>query len=117
EFYDAPLAEHGYPVGDVKREVDVVRDHYLCHFDLLPEVEYEVAYGSRHHRVEPGRGLVEEKEVGVHHKRPGRRDAALHAARKHRRHDVLFLGKADDIEGARNDLPHLAVVLEDLVLP
>ena len=57
---------------------------------------------ARRHRIEGGRRLVEEEDVGIVQERPGEREALLHPAAEAAHAVVATVGKAEGFEQARD---------------
>jgi hypothetical protein len=72
--------------------------------DLGDDVAGEVVEVGRAHRVEPGVGLVEEQDLGLHHQRPGETGALAHPAGDLVGHLVHRALEPDQLELLDDDL-------------
>ena len=98
-----PCGDHSF--ADGVEEDGVVADgedarQFVGHDDdggaqAVAQFEDEVVEQPRADRVEPGRGLVEEQDLGIERHRPGEPGAFLHPAADLGRVIVLEAGEAD----------------------
>jgi hypothetical protein len=79
---DPALVDHGDVVGDLAGRRHVVGDRDGGGAEPLDAVDDEIVDDVGHDRVEAGRGLVEEDDLGVGGDGAGEADALLHAARQ-----------------------------------
>jgi hypothetical protein len=79
---DPALVDHGDVVGDLAGRRHVVGDRDGGGAEALDAVDDEIVDDVGHDRVEAGRRLVEEDDLGVRGDGAGEADALLHAARQ-----------------------------------
>ena len=94
---DLRLVHHDEPVAELLGFVHVVRGEHLRHALLLEPVEAIPEHVARL-RVEAGRRLVEQEQLGVVHQRAGDRQPALHAARERLDLRLAPLVQLDEVE-------------------
>src|SRR5205823_3761829 len=74
---DAAPVDHGHAVRDLARARDVVGDRHRRRAELAHRFDDKIVYDIAHDRVEPGRRLVEEEDLGLGRDGPGEPDNFL----------------------------------------
>src|SRR5262245_9181597 len=99
---DPSFVDHRDPVGDVEGAADVMGHHDRGHVPLLLEAADQLADRVRRERVEAGRRLVVDHDLGLERDRAGQADALLHAARQLARELVLAALQVDPRQHLRH---------------
>ena len=113
---DLTVVEHRDPVCDAERALDLVRHHNDRHAECVPELQDQLVDRGGRDRIEPGRGLVAEEQLGVEDDRTSERGALGHPARELCGHELVEPGQVHELElETRHDV-HGRLV-ESRVLP
>src|SRR3954469_9715920 len=81
----ALLRDHGDAIADRVQRIEIVRDQEHREAKALAQRQDQLIERGRADRIEAGRRLVEEQDVGIERERARERRALDHAARKLRR--------------------------------
>ena len=89
--------QHDDAVGHFADRLHVVRDDHAGDVFLRAGLQNQFVDHVAHDRVEPGRRLVVEHDLGIHRQRPGQPDALAHAAREFGRLLLADSGRQPDV--------------------
>ena len=94
-----------------KATLQVVRDRHHRRVHPVPQVDHDAGEDVRRDRVEAGRRLVEEEDLGLQRDGPGEADAPAHAAGELRRALPLDAGQPHEREALGDARRHLVRVI------
>ena len=95
---DLSLVEHRHAIGDLERDLHVVRDRDGRRVQLRVHLENEIGDDVADHGIESGRGLVEQQDRRLQRDRARESDAAPHASRQLGWPFVIHAAEVDLVE-------------------
>ena len=95
---DAAVEQENHAVGELARQLHVVRDHDRGNALPPSEFQNEIGDGDGHDRVDHRRGLIKQDGFGLGGQRPGDGHRALHTRAQVRRHQVLHVLELHELE-------------------
>ena len=105
DLHDPPVLHDRDPAADTDRLVEIVGDEHRGLGQLGRQRHELLLKLPPDQRVQGGKRLVHQQDLGVRSERPGEADPLLHAVRQFARKAVLVTVQIDEAEAALGDLP------------